>query len=352
PLLAGACVVVIEDTVRDDLDRFWAYVQDQAISVLSCVPSYLAYALRSGHAKPSVRHVILGGEALATELCRSIRQVLGTERITNLYGPTEATCDATGHRVGWDELEDASQLPIGVPAANYQVYVLDARLEPVPAGTVGEIYLAGVGLARGYWQQGGLTARQFVPNPYGAAGSRMYRTGDLGQWREDGCLLYRGRLDQQVKINGVRIEPGEIEAVLLRHEAVAQAAVLLRGASRLVGYVVLHEGQAVEVDVLRQHLLQCLPAYMVPSALVLLASLPRTANGKLDQRALPEPQAHRPASRAARDEQEALLCRLFAEVLGVEAVGIDDNFFEMGGHSLLAMRLVNAVRESLGVELP
>ncbi|UBT81281.1 non-ribosomal peptide synthase/polyketide synthase [Pseudomonas amygdali] len=351
PMIRGGCVVVIDDSVRDDPGLLWAYVRAKGINILSGVPSYLAHALQSGDEKPQVRHVLLGGEAVSTQLCRDIRQALGAERITNLYGPTEATCDATGYRVVWDELDTLNYLPIGMPSANYQVYVLDERLEPVPAGVAGEIYLAGMGLARGYLGQGGLTAQSFIPNPHGPAGSRMYRTGDLGQWRDDGCLLYRGRADQQMKINGVRMEPGEIEATLVGHAAVAQAAVVLREASRLVGYVVLHEGQSVEVDVLRHYLLQRLPAYMVPSALIVLESLPRTANDKLDLRALPEPSERKQESRAPRNEQEARLCRLFAEVLGVDSVGIDDSFFELGGHSLLAMRLVNAVREELGVDL-
>ncbi|MFP2932906.1 non-ribosomal peptide synthetase, partial [Pyxidicoccus sp. 3LG] len=277
--------------------------------------------------------------------------------LTNMYGPTETTVWSSTHSV--TSAEVPATVSIGAPIANTRLYVLDARGQPTVPGAPGELCIAGDGVVRGYLGRPELTAERFVPDPYsGVPGGRMYRTGDLARWRNDGTVDFLGRTDFQVKLRGFRIELGEIEAALLAFAGVREAAALVRqdpaGDARLLGYVAADAGLELDMGALRSHLQQRLPDYMVPSALVRVESLPLTANGKLDRRALATldaPVVQRTYV-APRDDLEQQVADLWAEVLRVERVGIHDSFFELGGHSLLATELLMRVRSTFQVKLP
>ncbi|MFK4214151.1 amino acid adenylation domain-containing protein, partial [Streptomyces sp. NPDC030920] len=310
-----------------------------------------------------VTEVLTGGDVVPPTAVTRLLVALPHLTVRHLYGPTETTLCATQHLVT-AEADLGHTLPIGSPMDDTRVYVLDSALRPAPVGVPGELYIAGTGLARGYLNRPGLTAERFVACPFGTQGERMYRTGDLARWRADGTLDYLGRTDDQVKIRGFRIELGEIEAALLDRPGIAQATAIVRedipGDKRLIAYVVPAEGTAAATDTvdtsgIRADLAAVLPDYMVPSAILVLDTLPLTVNGKLDRRALPAPDhttALEASYRAPRTPDEQLMCEAFADILGLPQVGIDDNFFDLGGHSLLATRLVSRVRSTLQVELP
>nr|WP_267480536.1 amino acid adenylation domain-containing protein [Roseibium aggregatum] len=322
---------------------------------ITVVPSLLSALLEAVDPNDlrSCTSWVSSGEKISEQLARQFRELLPRAELFNFYGSSEASGDSVFCEISG--LSSTEAVPIGRPIWNTQVYVLDKYLRPVPVGVGGELYIAGTGLARGYFNRGGLTAERFVANPFGAPGSRMYRTGDLAKWRSDGVLDFLGRADDQVKIRGFRVEPGEVEAVLARHSGVARAAVVARedrpGQQQLVGYVVSAAGQVADPIEMRRKLAEQLPDYMVPSAIMELDELPLTPSGKLDRRALPAPDFAPASIRAPRTPQEELLCQLFAEVLGLDQVGIDDNFFDMGGHSLLATRLISRIRSVMGLEV-
>ncbi|WP_203933636.1 non-ribosomal peptide synthetase [Virgisporangium ochraceum] len=293
---------------------------------------------------PEFGTLVVGGDACSAEL---VRQWAPGRRMVNAYGPTESTVAVTYS----DPLGDHGVPPIGRPVRNSRVYVLDPHLSPVPVGIPGELYIAGAGLARGYLGRPGLSAQRFVADPWGPPGSRMYRTGDLVRWDADGNLHYLGRIDGQVKLRGFRIELGEIESVLGAHPGVAHAVALLREdgvrGRYLAAYVVPVEGHPLDVADVRRHAAATLPEHAVPAAVVPLAALPVNANGKLDRAALPAPDfTARAAGRSPRTPREELLCRLFGEVLGVDGVGIDDSFFELGGDSIVSIQLSSRARRA------
>ncbi|UZI32654.1 non-ribosomal peptide synthetase [Streptomyces sp. VB1] len=341
PLLAGGRIEVVPDLLTL-AERPWSG------SLVSGVPSVVAALLEAG-ARLDCERLVLAGEALPEHVMRRLRTDAPQVRVANLYGPTESTVYATG----WHESDPDEALapPIGQPLSGTRTYVLDGRLRPVPAGVTGDLYLAGPKVADGYLGRPGLTACHFLPDPYGPASARMYHTGDLARWDEQGTLHYLGRADDQVKVRGFRIELGEIESVLARHPDVTRAAVTTHTAATgehlLVAHVLTASSARPSQEELARHLAAALPAHMVPSAFVHLDSLPVNANGKLDRRALPAPDFQaQVAGRAPRTVNEELLCGLFAEVLGLPAVGIDDSFFDLGGDSISSIQLVSRARKA------
>lgn len=358
PLITGASLVIARPRGHLDADYLIDLIATERITTCHFVPSMLSVFLQAEGVErcAGLKRVICSGEALPFELQESFFERLGAE-LHNLYGPTEAAIDVTFW--GCHANSAISIVPIGRPIANTQVYVLDERWEPVPVGVTGELYLGGAGLARGYWRQAGLTAERFVPNPFGERGTRLYRTGDLVRYLADGELEFLGRVDSQVKLRGYRIELGEIEAVLRGHEQVREALVAVRrpeSGMQLVAYVVLKRaGSEDEVRQLRSYLRERLPEYMVPGAFVRLEAMPLTPNGKVDRRALPDPDMRGTSEDiyvAPQSELEQTLAKIWQEVLRLERVGLSDNFFDLGGHSLLLVQVQAKLRELLDRQVP
>ncbi|MDI9897101.1 non-ribosomal peptide synthase/polyketide synthase [Rhodococcus sp. IEGM 1381] len=350
PLQIGAELAIAKPDGHRDPGYLVDVVTERAVTVAHFVPSMLAvFAAADGVSRcTSLRMLFASGEALAVSVASTIRAVLPNTELHNLYGPTEAAVDVTYHRVTAD---DVAGVPIGVPVANTRVTVLDARLRPVPVGVAGELYLAGVQLARGYLGRVDLTADRFVADPYGASGTRMYRTGDLVRWNVDGELDFIGRTDFQVKLRGLRIELGEIEAALTAHLDIDRSTVLVTSTASgeiLVGYVVPRTGASVDVSELTAFAGSRLPGYMVPTQIMVLAEFPLNSSGKLDRKALPEPVFEAHEFRAPESATEIAIADVFADVLGIDRVGSDDDFFALGGNSLAATRA--AARISAGLD--
>ncbi|HET6209193.1 MAG TPA: amino acid adenylation domain-containing protein, partial [Jatrophihabitans sp.] len=357
PLLTGAAMVIAAPGGHRDTGYLSRLFEECRVTTAHFVPSMLEALLDDPDAVSrcsGLTTLICSGEALTPALAERCQAALPEATLHNLYGPTEAAIDVTWHpcRPGDDPV------PIGRPVPNTEIRILDRLGELAPIGVPGELCIAGVQLAAGYLGQSASTAERFVPDRYGNPGSRIYRSGDLARWLPSGELEYLGRLDQQVKVRGMRIEPGEIEAALLAHPGVRAAAVIARpqpsGYQELLGYVVpVDREEPVGMDELRRHLTGTVAPYLVPAFLQTIEELPLTRSGKLDRAALPQPQ---PVSRAGyrppRDQVEAQLATLWEQLIGRSAVGIDDDFFDLGGHSLLALRMTVRIRQEFGRELP
>ncbi len=373
PLVSGGTVALASREESADGERLRALLADPRVQALQATPATWQLLLQAGWSAGEDFRALCGGEAMPQEL--AARLLRSASQLWNLYGPTETTIWSAALAVGERHLGGAV-VPLGQPIANTRIYVLDGALAPAPAGVPGELHIGGAGLARGYLGRADLTAERFVPDPFAAdgPGRRLYRTGDRARWRTGGELEYLGRLDQQIKLRGFRVEPGEIEAVLTAIPAVGEAVVQLRelapGDRRLVAYVVPAAGAVPDLAELRRLCRERLPAYMAPSAFVVLPRLPRLPNGKLDRRALPAPEAAGIARGdgfvAPRSPLEEMIAAIWAEVLGGDAgdregrvdgrgapIGVEDDFFaDLGGQSLLATQVVARVRERLGIDLP
>ncbi|MEU9144177.1 amino acid adenylation domain-containing protein [Streptomyces sp. NPDC048349] len=358
----GRAVVVPRDAARSP-EAMWSLLEAEGVTVFSQTPSMfrelVATAAERGRAQlPALRWVVFGGEPLEPKHLTAWfdRYGSGRARLVNMYGITETTVHVTFQEVLAGHLADGGRIPVGRPLPGYRVLLLDASGRPVPVGVPGEIHVAGGGLARGYLNRPELTAERFPLNPYGAPGERMYRSGDLARWRADGTLEHLGRSDDQVKVRGFRIEPGEIEAALVGHAGIREAVVTVHqdenGHRRLVAYLV--GGGELSTAQLREHLAASLPDYMVPALFVVLEALPLSPSGKVDRRALPAPEAQAGPSGAEyvapRNGVEEALARIWAQVLGVDRVGVHDNFFHLGGDSILSIQVVSLARQE-GVQL-
>ena len=357
PLTTGACLALAAPGDHRDPRRLAELIARHQVSTIHFVPSMLQAFMAHPAAATcqGLQRIICSGEALSAELQAAVLQAFPGTRLLNLYGPTEAAIEVTW----WDcRDEGALSVPIGRPVAGLRTHVLDAALNEVPRGVAGELYLGGVGLARGYWRRPGLSAERFVADPASRTGERLYRTGDLVRWRGDGQIDYLGRVDHQVKIRGFRIELAEVEAQLLARPAVREAVVVARQAAdgaRLAAFVSVQQGQTLDMAALRSALAAALPDYMLPSSITVLDALPLNANGKVDRKALPEaptlPALEHQACETPEGGVAETIAALWAQVLGVERIGASDNFFDLGGHSLQLIRVHGLLESRLGREL-
>jgi amino acid adenylation domain-containing protein len=360
PLMAGAMLVVAEPEQHKDPQYLTRIIREKGITAAHFVPSMLRLFLENADVPrcSSLRRVFCSGEALPIALQQRFFERLDAQ-LYNLYGPTEAAV----HVTGWTCRRDADQsiVPIGKPIWNTRIEILDPDLQRVPEGQAGELYIGGVALARGYFERPELTAKAFIADPFSADPSeRLYKTGDLARYLPDGNIQYLGRIDHQVKIRGMRVELGEIETILNRQPRIVQSEVVVRdnapGEPQLVAYLVLREGSSLTAAELRQLLLSTVPEYMIPAAFIVLDRFPLTLSGKVDRQKLPQPARHEYASAQAfvppRDQVESRLSEIWEEILGEGPVGVQDDFCDLGGDSLSAVRLLGRIKQAFGKELP
>jgi amino acid adenylation domain-containing protein len=358
PMITGSKLVFAEPGLHKDIAYLKSVVNKEAVTIMHFVPYALNGFLEEIHngEVQSLKKVICSGEALSPATVDVFKEKLKSVELYNLYGPTEASIDVSYWHLGASGYQSGMNIPIGRPVANTQLYILDKENQVCPVGVIGEICIGGVQLARGYLNNEGLTKEKFVPHPF-KPGARIYRTSDLGRWLPDGNIEFLGRMDDQVKIKGHRIEPGEIETALHSIEGVKQAVILAKddkqGNKRLVGYLVING--KLDENLLEKKLLKSLPEYMVPRLWIKLEELPFTSNGKVDRKALPDPDISKISRKeyvAPGSKTEAVLTEICAGLLDVTQVGIHDDFFELGGHSLLAARLVSNIRSRFNLQLP
>jgi aspartate racemase len=357
-LLHGARLVIVPRDILLSPQELAGFIRERKLSVLFLTtPLFHHFAREIPGAFGTLRYLVAGGDALQPEAARAVLRAARPAHLVNGYGPTEVTTFAICHDLA-DVPPDAVSVPIGRPISNTRAYILDPSLEPVPAGIAGELYLGGPGVAGGYLNDPDLTAARFIPDPFSAdPAARLYKTGDLARWRDDGLIEFLGRADSQVKIRGFRVEPGEIEAALLRHPRVRQAVVVPRadstGQKQLAAYILPHPGPPLTSIEIRDHLLASLPEYMVPAAFAFLDSLPLTANGKVDLAAL----AAQPVIESAHAHEtpgtwmEASLVEIWEQILDRHPIGVTDDFFDLGGHSLLAIRMLADVEKKTGIKI-
>jgi amino acid adenylation domain-containing protein len=354
PLLAGARVVIVERATAMDAHLLQETIHREGVTFLQCTPAFWKLLVDSGwHGKADLQ-AVCGGEAMPKDLARKLAPRVA--RLWNMYGPTETTIWSTGYQfLGPDD-----PILIGRPIANTQVYILDEHLAPTPTGVPGELYIGGEGLADGYLHQPELTAERFVPDPFSnRPGARLYRTGDFARYRGDGNIECQGRNDDQIKLRGYRIEPEEIRWAITRHPAIRDAVAVLQtgaaGDSRIVAYVIAQSSEPPDATELRNFLRQRLPAYMIPANFMFLDAFPLNKNGKIDRRALPQPKmpsAESAVTEAPANSIEALLTEIYRSVLGLSAVGVNEDFFDLGGHSLTAAQLFREINTSFNLDLP
>jgi amino acid adenylation domain-containing protein len=372
-LLSGASLVILDKNALLSPATLGQQLKRNRVNTLFLTTAlFNQIASDAVEALAGLQHLLFGGEQVEPQWVAQVLKCAAIPRLLHVYGPTETVTFATWHRVVDVQMKDGRTVPIGRPLSNVRAYILDGHGQPVPLGASGELYIGGAGVARGYMDRPELTAERFVPDPYtGEVGARMYKTGDLGRWLSDGNIEFLGRNDEQVKIRGYRIEPGEIAARLLEYDGIAEAVVVVRddlaGEKTLVAYYTAAKENAgasqsadgsnngsVGPDGLRAHLASCLPDYMVPSAYVRLDSLPLTPSGKLDRKALARPAGGEypvSAYETPQGDVETALALMWAEVLKVERVGRNDNFFDLGGQSLLGIRVIFLVNDYFLTEL-